>query len=90
MASTTDILALARECGGVETTVAGSGQKRIFFPVEQLAVFASRLQQGDAEMRAALTLAVDHLDMDALRISHCKDAAIIDAARQSSAGGEGQ
>ena len=36
-------------------------------------------------LREALDLAVDHIDMDALRISHCKDAAVIDAARKQGA-----
>jgi hypothetical protein len=31
-------------------------------------------------LRDALTVAVDHIEMDALRISHCKDAAVLDAA----------
>jgi hypothetical protein len=35
----------------------------------------------DAErLRNALKTARDHIEMDELRISHCKDAAIIDAA----------
>lgn len=37
-------------------------------------------QSGTKRLREALDLAVDHIDMDALRISHCKDAAVIDAA----------
>ena len=37
-------------------------------------------QSGAKRLREALDLAVDHIDMDALRISHCKDAAVIDAA----------
>ncbi|HQS22752.1 hypothetical protein [Acidovorax sp.] len=37
-------------------------------------------QSGAKRLREALDLAVDHIDMDALRISHCKDAAAIDAA----------
>jgi hypothetical protein len=36
--------------------------------------------QGDAVLRNALQLAVDHIDMDALSISHCKDAEAIRAA----------
>ena len=39
-------------------------------------------QSGAKRLREALDLAVDHIDMDALRISHCKDAAVIDAARK--------
>jgi hypothetical protein len=39
-------------------------------------------QSGAKRLREALDLAVDHIDMDALRISHCKDAAAIDAARK--------
>ena len=47
------------------------------------------LKARDAEierLRGALNLAVDHIDMSALRISHCKDAAAIDQARAT--GGE--
>lgn len=39
------------------------------------------------QLREALRIAVDHIEMEALRISHCKDAALIDAAL-SSAGAE--
>ncbi|WP_157764915.1 hypothetical protein [Acidovorax delafieldii] len=39
-------------------------------------------QSGAKRLREALDLAVGHIDMDALRISHCKDAAAIDAARK--------
>ena len=42
-------------------------------------------QSGAKRLREALDLAVDHIDMDALRISHCKDAAVIDAARKQGA-----
>jgi len=37
-------------------------------------------QPADALLLHALELACDHIDMDSLRISHCKDAAAIDAA----------
>jgi hypothetical protein len=43
----------------------------------------SQLAEMRAEverLRDALTVAVDHIEMDALRISHCKDAAVLDAA----------
>lgn len=46
-------------------------------------IFESGKAAGRAEakrLREALALAVDHIDMDALRISHCKDAAAIGAA----------
>ena len=42
-------------------------------------------QSGAKRLREALDLAVDHIDMDALRISHCKDAAVIDIARKQGA-----
>ncbi|AVS75643.1 hypothetical protein [Paracidovorax cattleyae] len=38
------------------------------------------LKRDAANLRDALTIAVDHIDMEALRISHCKDSATIDAA----------
>lgn len=39
-----------------------------------------RLRADAERCRHALALAVDHIDMGALRISHCKDAAAITAA----------
>lgn len=41
---------------------------------------APQAQPADALLRHALELAFDHIDMDSLRLSHCKDAAVIDAA----------
>lgn len=43
-------------------------------------IFECGRTAGRAPLRNALVLAVDHIDMAALRISHCKDAAVIDAA----------
>lgn len=54
-----------------------------------IAALLDALKARDAEierLRGALDLAVDHIDMSALRISHCKDAAAIDQARAT--GGE--
>lgn len=41
---------------------------------------APQAQPADALLLHALELAYDHIEMDSLRISHCKDAAVIDAA----------
>lgn len=41
---------------------------------------AANAKPADALLLHALELACDHIDMDSLRISHCKDAAAIDAA----------
>ena len=46
-------------------------------------------QQGEAELHNALQLAVDHIDMDALSISHCKDAEAIRAALAQKEDGHG-
>ena len=47
---------------------------------EHLPAAPTPAAQGDAALRNALQLAVDHIDMDALSISHCKDAEAIRAA----------
>lgn len=39
-----------------------------------------KLRASNAELLAALELARDHLDMNALAFTHCKDAAAINAA----------
>lgn len=43
-------------------------------------IFECGRTAGRSALRSALALAVDHIEMDALRISHGKDAAAIDAA----------
>lgn len=40
----------------------------------------NKLQREIDRLRAALIVACDHIDMTALRISHCKDAALIEEA----------
>lgn len=125
MASTTDILALAREIvqiaqDGLETTIAWDerdpdGYEKAWAACKERTaeLVASRLQQGDAEMRADAERYRWLRDEDAsvpdgmrelcvvqfrLPFSDEPDTelfgryldAAIDAARQSSAGGEGQ
>ena len=41
------------------------------------------LEAENQRLREALRIAHDHIDMNALRVSHCKDAATITAALES-------
>lgn len=47
------------------------------------ALEASPVKPTDALLRHALELAFDHIEMHSLRVSHCKDAAVIDSAMHS-------
>ncbi|GAB2704176.1 hypothetical protein [Comamonas sediminis] len=48
--------------------------------LRDLLLAAPQAQPADALLLHALELAYDHIEMDSLRLSHCKDAAVIDAA----------
>ena len=62
------------------------GERIIGFTSEQfLSVWQARadLEAENQRLREALRIAHDHIDMNALRVSHCKDAATITATLES-------
>lgn len=48
------------------------------------AAIRARMGGVEADLRKALRIARDHIDMGALRVSHCKDAEVIEKALTSS------
>lgn len=57
------------------------------YSADQMQAYAQQaradLEAEVQRLREALRIAHDHIDMNALRVSHCKDAATITAALES-------
>ena len=63
------------------------GRFGVAYSQTQMVDFATQaradLEAENQRLREALRIAHDHIDMNALRVSHCKDAATITATLES-------